>query len=93
MVESGATAASSPREVAENCEIIITMLPASQHVQAVVLGEQGILSGAKEGSIIIDMSSITPAVSIALAEEAAKKASAFWMHPLAAENLKPLMVR
>ncbi|MEO2202894.1 2-hydroxy-3-oxopropionate reductase [Paenibacillus pabuli] len=90
LVESGATAASSPREVAENCEIIITMLPASQHVQAVVLGEQGILSGAKEGSVIIDMSSITPAVSIALAEEAAKKGVGFLDAPVSGGEPKAI---
>lgn len=72
LVAAGAGAGSTPKEVAENSEIIITMLPASKHVQSVVLGENGILAGAKEGSIIIDMSSITPAVSKALAEEAAK---------------------
>lgn len=72
LVAAGARAGSTPKEVAENSEIIITMLPASKHVQSVVLGENGILAGAKEGSIIIDMSSITPAVSKALAEEAAK---------------------
>jgi 2-hydroxy-3-oxopropionate reductase len=71
LVTAGAKAGSTPKEVAENSEIIITMLPASKHVQSVVQGENGILAGAKEGSIIIDMSSITPAVSKALAEEAA----------------------
>ena len=72
LVEAGAKVARTPKEVAENSEIIITMLPASKHVQSVVQGENGVLAGAKEGSIIIDMSSITPAVSKALADEAAK---------------------
>src|SRR4051794_27475888 len=72
LAEAGAKVARTPKEVAENSEIIITMLPASRHVQSVVQGENGVLAGAKEGSIIIDMSSITPAVSKALAQEAAK---------------------
>lgn len=82
MVEAGATAATTAKEVAENSEIIITMLPASKHVQSVVSGENGILAGAKEGSIIIDMSSITPTVSKQLAEEAAKKGVGFLDAPV-----------
>ena len=73
LVEAGAAAAASPKEVAEKSDVIITMLPASQHVKQVVTGEYGILEGAKEGSVIIDMSSITPEVSRELANEAAKK--------------------
>lgn len=59
----GTTAARSAKAVAENSDIIITMLPASKHVTEVVLGENGVLEGAKKGSLIIDMSSITPDVS------------------------------
>lgn len=73
LVEAGATAASSPKEVAKESDIIITMLPASKHVQEVILGENGILKGAKKGSVIIDMSSITPIVSKDLAEKAAEQ--------------------
>lgn len=73
LVEAGATAKNTAKEVAENCEMIITMLPASTHVQQVVLGEKGVLAGAKKRSIIVDMSSITANVSKQLAEEAAKK--------------------
>ncbi len=73
VVEAGAVAANSAKEVAENSDVIITMLPASKHVKEVVLSENGILAGAKAGSVIIDMSSITPEVSRELAVEAAKK--------------------
>ncbi|WP_258921054.1 2-hydroxy-3-oxopropionate reductase [Heyndrickxia coagulans] len=72
VVEAGATSASSAKEVAEKSDAIITMLPASKHVKAVVTGKNGILDGIKEGAVIIDMSSITPDVSkelAALAEE------------------------
>lgn len=82
LVAAGATAVNSAKEVAEKSEVIITMLPASKHVQSVVQGENGILAGAKEGSIIIDMSSITPAVSKALAEEAAEKGVGFLDAPV-----------
>ncbi|QIZ05530.1 2-hydroxy-3-oxopropionate reductase [Priestia megaterium] len=73
VVEAGAVAAHSAKEVAENSDVIITMLPASKHVEEVVLSENGILAGAKAGSVIIDMSSITPEVSRELAAAAAKK--------------------
>lgn len=73
LVISGATAAASPKEVGENSDIIITMLPASQHVKEVVLGDNGIIKSAKEGTVIIDMSSITPVVSKEIASEVAKK--------------------
>ncbi|KSU81095.1 2-hydroxy-3-oxopropionate reductase [Fictibacillus enclensis] len=73
VADAGATPAGSPKEVAEQSDVIITMLPASKHVQQVVLRENGILEGAKEGSVIIDMSSITPDVSRELAEQAAKQ--------------------
>lgn len=82
LVAAGARVATSAKEVAEKSEVIITMLPASKHVQSVVQGENGILAGAKEGSIIIDMSSITPTVSKALAEEAAEKGVGFLDAPV-----------
>ncbi|WML24646.1 2-hydroxy-3-oxopropionate reductase [Neobacillus sp. OS1-33] len=72
VVEAGAAVANSAKEVAANSDVIITMLPASKHVQDVVLSENGILAGAKTGSVIIDMSSITPEVSRELAATAAK---------------------
>ncbi|MGM0920222.1 MAG: 2-hydroxy-3-oxopropionate reductase [Bacillota bacterium] len=73
LVQSGAIGAASPKKMSESCEIIITMLPASQHVQQVILGENGVLSGANTGTVIIDMSSISPVISKELAETAAEK--------------------
>ncbi len=73
LVEAGAVAASSSKEVARQCDIIITMLPNSPHVKEVVCGENGILEGAKEGTIIIDMSSIAPLASQEIAAACAKK--------------------
>jgi 2-hydroxy-3-oxopropionate reductase len=73
VVAAGATAASSPQEVASKTEIIITMLPNSPHVKSVVLGENGVLQGAKAGSIIIDMSSIAPLASQEISVKAAER--------------------
>ncbi|MDF2903363.1 MAG: garR, partial [Bacillus sp. (in: firmicutes)] len=73
LVNEGAIAASSPKEVGENSDIIITMLPANKHVKEVVLGENGIIKSAKQGTVVIDMSSITPVVSREIANELAKQ--------------------
>jgi 2-hydroxy-3-oxopropionate reductase len=63
VVAAGAAAVDSPKAVAEQSDIIITMLPNSPHVKAVVLGENGVIEGAKSGSTVIDMSSIAPLAS------------------------------
>ena len=60
LVALGAEAGTSAADVASKCNVIITMLPNSPHVKAVALGENGVIEGAKEGSVIIDMSSIAP---------------------------------
>lgn len=70
LAADGATAAASPREVAERAEIIITMLPDSPDVQVVVTGEDGVLRGARQGGLIIDMSTISPIVAHELAAAA-----------------------
>ncbi len=56
----GAQAASSPRAVAEQSDIVITMLPDGPDVEAVVEGPGGLLAGAREGMLLIDMSTISP---------------------------------
>lgn len=63
VVAAGAIAASSSKELSKECKLIITMLPNSPHVKTVVMGEDGVLEGATQGSILIDMSSIAPEVS------------------------------
>ncbi|TMW72255.1 2-hydroxy-3-oxopropionate reductase [Alteribacter natronophilus] len=65
-VQEGAVAASSPKEVAQLSDLIFTMLPNSEHVRTVVAGKKGIIEGASEGKIVVDMSSIDPTVSIEL---------------------------
>ncbi|WKA60537.1 2-hydroxy-3-oxopropionate reductase [Planococcus shenhongbingii] len=73
LVELGANRAESAKVIGESCEVVITMLPANKHVQQVVLGENGVLSGAEPGTVIIDMSSITPVVSKEIAALALEK--------------------
>lgn len=69
----GAKGASSNREVAENSEIIFTMVPNSPQVRQAVLGENGALEGMKPGSILVDTSSINPTESKAICAEVEKK--------------------
>ena len=69
----GAEAAGGPKEVAQNSDIVITMLPDSPQVREVVAGENGVLEGINEGALIVDMSTISPVVSQELAAEAKKK--------------------
>lgn len=57
---AGAEVNDSLKNVASQVEVIITMLPDSPEVTEVVLGERGIIMGAKPGSILIGMSSISP---------------------------------
>jgi len=68
LVALGAERAETPQEVAERCDIIITMLPNSPQVREVILGHKGILKGIRSGSVLIDMSSIAPLVSRELAK-------------------------
>ena len=68
LVAQGAQAAPSPRRVAAQAQVIITMLPDSPDVEAVVLGPDGVLEGARAGSLFIDMSTISPSVAVRLAE-------------------------
>ncbi len=69
----GAQAADSPADVAEKCQVIITMLPNSPQVREVCLGANGIREKASEGTVVIDMSSIDPVESKAIGGELAKK--------------------
>ena len=73
VVAAGAKAAASSKAVAEQCALIITMVPNSPHVKAAILGPNGVLEGAKAGSLVVDMSSIDPTVSKEVGAELAKK--------------------
>src|ERR671925_304355 len=63
VVKAGAKAATSPKDVAAQCDVLITMLPNSPDVELVALGKDGIIEGARSGLVFIDMSTISPIVS------------------------------
>jgi len=71
--QAGAEVAETPREVAAQSDIIITMLPNSPQVKQVVLGKNGVIEGAKAGAIVADMSSIAPLVSREVHDALAEK--------------------
>ena len=68
--EGGGAVAEIPREVAERCDIVITMLPGPTEVEAVVSGGDGLFEGIREGSLVIDMSTSSPTLARELARTA-----------------------
>ena len=75
--KEGATVVKTPREVAERSDIVVTMVPNTPHVEAAVFGPDGIAAGAREGLLLIDMSTISPTATRELAERAAKNKAPF----------------
>lgn len=73
LVSFGAAAGSSAKDVAAKSEIVITILPNSAIVKAVVLGKDGVIEGAQQGSIVVDMSSVSPQTSQEIAVALAQK--------------------
>lgn len=90
LVSLGAEEGFSPKDVAERTDIIITMLPDSPQVKEVILGKDGVLEGAKKGSIIIDMSSIAPAVSKEIAVKAEERGVEFLDAPVSGGEPKAI---
>ena len=78
----GATPAASCAEVAATTDKIITMLPDSADSERAILGPNGVLEGAKPGSVVIDMSSISPIVSQKIAAECARQGVAMLDAPV-----------
>lgn len=74
LVKAGAHRGASSKDVAAQSEVVITMLPNSPHVRDAVLGSNGVLEGAKPGTILVDMSSIAPSASQEIAAKAQAKA-------------------
>ena len=68
LVALGAKETGTPAECAKNMDAVVTMLPDGPDSESVILGENGVLDSAKKGAIIIDMSSIAPAISQKIAK-------------------------
>ena len=63
LVSAGAREADSPSACADGMDVVVTMLPDSTDSETVILGDNGVLAGARKGATIVDMSSIAPAMS------------------------------
>jgi 2-hydroxy-3-oxopropionate reductase len=68
LVEKGAVACASGKEVAERSEVVILMVPDTPHVEDVLFGEKGVAEGLAPGKIVVDMSSISPIATKAFAK-------------------------
>lgn len=77
LVAAGAAEGRCNKDVAAQAEIIVTMLPNSPEVKVAVLGPNGVLEGAKPGTIIVDMSSIAPLASKEVCAACEKKGVEF----------------
>ena len=73
LLDAGAHGAGSPKEVAERSEIVIDIVTDSPDVEEVLLGPDGVVHGAKPGTVVIDMSTISPSVTRRIADELGSK--------------------
>ncbi len=79
---AGAVVAASPREVAAQSDVVVTMLPDSPQVEEVLVGEEGVFEGVKEGALIVDMSTISPVITEELAARAKEKGASMLDAPV-----------
>ena len=82
LVALGAKEAGTPAECAKNMDAVVTMLPDGPDSESVILGENGVLDSAKKGAIIIDMSSIAPAISQKIAKSCETSGAEFLDAPV-----------
>jgi 2-hydroxy-3-oxopropionate reductase len=82
IVKLGAKAAASAKQVASQSQVIITMLTGSAEVEQIVLGKDGVLEAMTPGSVVIDMSTISPAVSQSVAAKVAQRGCAMLDAPV-----------
>ena len=73
LVAEGAAAGASPADVASKSDIVITCVSDTPDVEQVILGESGVIHGARAGALAIDMSTISPQATVAIAEQLAAK--------------------
>ena len=71
--KEGAQRAASPREAAVGAEVIITCVSDTPDVEEVIMGENGVIHGAQAGSIVVDMSTISPSTTRRIAQDLGKK--------------------
>ncbi len=73
VAEAGAARAASPAEAAAGADVVITCVSDTPDVRAILLGNNGVIEGAKEGTVVVDMSTISPSATREMADTLAKK--------------------
>src|SRR3954449_12308263 len=86
--EHGGTVAGSPREVAERSDVVITMVVDGAQVEQMILGDDGALAGARDGTLFVDMSTIAPATARELAATLAERGHGFVDAPVTGSSPK-----
>lgn len=71
LVKAGATACRSPAEVAEHAAVIFTMVSDTPDVEEVILGQNGVIATARDSTIVVDMSTISPVTTVHIAQQLA----------------------
>ncbi|SVA58337.1 uncharacterized protein METZ01_LOCUS111191 [marine metagenome] len=84
--QAGARLASSPKQVSENSDVVITMVSDSPDVQEIVLGNDGILEGIRHNSIVIDMSTISPSMTKTLSQRLSEKGASMLDAPVSGSS-------
>ena len=82
LLAAGGTWYSTPKEIAQNSDVVITMLPDTPDVVQVVTGKDGVLEAARPGTLIIDMSTISPVTARKLARDAQARGCDFLDAPV-----------
>lgn len=82
LVSEGAKGASSPADLASKCDVIITCVSDTPDVEAVIVGENGVIQGAKSGALVIDMSTISPEATRQIAQKLHEKGVHFLDAPM-----------
>ena len=73
LLENGASWADTPAELAAGCDVVLTSLPGPREVEAIALGDSGVLEGSASGSVYIDLSTSSPTLIRSIAEDFAAK--------------------
>lgn len=82
LLAQGARSAEHPRAIAEQSDIVITMLPDAPQVEEVIAGPEGVLGAARSGLVVIDMSTISPSVTTSLAGRLAERGASMLDAPV-----------
>jgi 3-hydroxyisobutyrate dehydrogenase len=87
LAKEGARKADSPRQLAMECSVVITIVSDTPDVEAVILGKNGVIEGVRPGSVVIDMSTISPRATLAIAARLKEKGAAMIDAPISGGDI------